>query len=284
MKEDDYHFIVQSCVDPRVEDIARNINTPYIAQFSAQPLTLSNELEEKIALAWNEELQGAKKAGKPVPHNNDFVHCQGYEVQNGLGDKANIGFKLGLTDWIHYSMIRKVDPKTRIWTIGTAALTYFNDKESSERVFVFATRDHNKVKDVGGKMESPPGGYLDASLLGADLATNCGVHTGVIFNENVLKEFEEEMGLDCDQVRVVQPIELIKFTHVNDFSLDFLLGIDATEEELREGFKKSTKYGGEHAGQFFVPEHELATFVKEHQKVLTPRTKATLRNYFLLTS
>ena len=64
---------------------------------------------------------------------------------------------------------------------------------------------------------------------------------------------------------------------------DYILEIDANEEELREGFRKGKKYGGEHATQFFIPESRLAAFVQSNQQALTPRTRSNLRNYLLTT-
>ncbi len=43
----------------------------------------------------------------------------------------------------------------------------------------------------------------------------------------------------------------------------------------------SKKYGGELASMFMVPEHQFPEFVKKHIDILTPRSKATIRNYLL---
>lgn len=181
-----------------------------------------------------------------------------------------------LTDWKHYNGAKKINSPEIIWGIGTAGLTYFIDEKSGERVYVFATRDTTKVTDIGGKLETPPAGYLSPFLLEAS-----SIRGSLVFITDLEREFEEELGLPRDRIVSKNLINLIRIPRTHDYSVDYELHVSTTAEELQEGFRKSKKYGGEHSGHFLVPEHELRSFIERRIGALPPRTKCDIKNYLL---
>ena len=155
MKQQEYEWMIRELFDARVEDVVRNIGDIKLVRFDKEKMSFPSALETQIATAWENEVQSARSTGRAEPRNNRFVHCKGVQVAYRADIPADLVFNCGETDFMHYSMLTRVEPAKRIWGIGTTGVTYFTNKDG-ERVYVFATRDHTKVKDVGGKIEAPP--------------------------------------------------------------------------------------------------------------------------------
>ncbi len=269
MKLDDYTRISELCSDHGCEELTKK-GRVYVASFSPEHRLLSSDLEEAIEKEWEKEIAKDRASGRE-PLNNKFVRVLSHERVNG-----DIGLNLGLTDWKHYNGAKKINSPELIWGIGTAGFTYFINQKTGERTYVFATRDTTKVTDIGGKLETPPAGYLDPTML-----TNRSLGESFLFYKDFEREFEEEIGLPKDRIVSSDLINLIRIPRTHDYSVDFSLEVKTTAEELQEGFKKGKKYGGEHSGHFLVPEHELSSFVEKYSQIMPPRTKCDIKNYLL---
>jgi len=270
MKLDDYKAILELCLINGCEALATNIGKIHVLEFNGNPITFSPDLEATIDEEWEKMVAEGKAIGNE-PKNNPFVHCYGHSKTRKDKRTIDIGLRLGQTDWKHYSATKRIGSPI-IWGIGTAGVTYFINKHG-ERVYVFATRNLNKVSDIGGRIETPPAGFLDISLV---------AHPDTL-KENMLQEFEEELGLPRDRIRSLIPISFIRIPRYHDYSIDYLIEAGASEEELSEGFKRSSKYRGEHSSHFFVPESQLRSFIEKHHSQLPPRTKSDITAYLLST-
>lgn len=250
----------------------------YISDFSRKP-DHPPELEKEILIKWEENNKQRIAKGLKPHYNGELVSYKG--IVSLLPD--SLGLSAGLTDYMHYSGVRD-KPETRIWSLGTAAITYFF--EEGQPTFCFATRNKNQAY-LSGIIEVPPGGYLDTKILPANLENNCGEHTSSIFLDNLYKEFEEELGLDSKVIVSEKLLSLIqmgdyydyqlnKLRRFNDTTLVYALEMWTSRNNILEGFKKSKKYGGEHSEQFIVPVSSLTNFIKENRTKLTTRTKINI--------
>ena len=276
MNQDEENLIIGLFASHGCEELGTNIKSIYLRSFSRDPYILPKKLEVAIDDEWRQEVDKARTQGKE-PLNNKFIQCLSYEVEIGTSPMSILRFDFSVTDWKHYNGIKKADPSKIIWGVGTAGITYFNNKEG-ERTYLFATRNLAKVSDIGGRLETPPAGFLDVSLFTEQSEL---YRQNNAIADNLKQEFEEEIGLSRDKIRSMNLLQVIRIPQTHDISIDYALQIETSEEELEESLKKSRKYSGEHAGHFFVPEHELCNFVLKHQTAFPPRTKCDLKNFLL---
>ncbi|MEK6839661.1 MAG: hypothetical protein AABX72_01860, partial [Nanoarchaeota archaeon] len=195
-----------------------------------------------------------------------------------------VAFDTSLTDSKHYTCLPHVDQTRRACVLATAGLLIFNHR--GEPTYVFASRNKNVSYD-GGTIETPPAGYLKASLLGEEQCTE------PLFR-NLQLEFEEEIGLSRQHILRSVPLSVMLYGRYfdertkksycfSDVTADYALIVDTNETELRDAFARIDKSGLEHSQQHFVHHSELSDFVKAHQNNLVPRAKAALYHYLKLT-
>lgn len=280
--------IMEICADHNWEFLIPNkdsqkISKFYIARFSDEIQKFSAELEKEIEENWEQKIAYAKANALKPPHNGVIGRYYGFEEHVDEEGAVKLGLYIGITDYMHYLGVKSPN-KPRVWSIGTAGILFFRDF-NGEPNFCFAIRNKNAAY-VGGTLEAPPAGYLDitdSKVFPEDLKKNCNENTDSVFINNLYKEFTEEIGLNSNKIINSQPLGFMRMQHffpkpgiVNDTTLTYLIEVSTSQEEIKEGFLKSIKYGGEHSEHFIVPLKKLYSFLKEHKKDLAPRTKANL--------
>lgn len=289
MNVEDKEKIFSICQNHRWEILGDKIKMVYIKSFNPNKFEFESGIEALISEKWENLIDQRKKKGLNLPTNGEIFQCFGYDVDMDNSEQTSVGLHLGITDYMHYIGIRKSGK--RIWSIGTAGITYFRTGSQGERHYVFAIRNKNAA-NIGGTLENPPAGYLDREVIPKNLENNCGEHTEDIFKKNLKKESKEELGLSKNKIKNISILNLSRIgdyynpflnevQEFNDTTILYSIEADTYAEEVMRGFKKSKKYGGEHSEHFIIPEHDLVNFISQRKELLTPKTKMSL--IYLLT-
>lgn len=302
MNSNDREGILEICSDHGWVELVTDVKQAYISSLTKRSPSLPKSLEETIQKRWEEKIANASAKGLRPPHNGTLARFLGYhlyerETESHTTDwpevfmkGANVGLDLGVMDYMHYDGVR-ADTHPRLWSASTTGALVFRDKKG-DLYFALAVRDKS-MAHVGGILVLPPGGYLDPSTFPEDISdiTGSTLSSHVILND-IKREFEEELGIPKEKIKRIQPLGLVligdyhnsvqgKTQRFNDTCLTHVIEADTSEEELDEGFGKSTKFGGEHSEHFIVHENDLLRFLEERKRLLTPVLKVNLRHILL---